>query len=240
MRISPKLVQNLRGIGLSRERLPLVFALLDAAFDPLRDPQTFDRFYREQPDPWKYASDIGEGDRYRLATALLDGLLADRRCFESVVEIGCSEGAFTEVLAPRTQALLAVDFSTVALGRARQRRRWGPGAKFDRYDLRLDPPLGSFELVVVMDVLSSFRRPGALRNARDKLASCVRPGGYLLVTDHRQHPVFESAWWARRLIRGGQQVVSAFAQHPALTQLDGCRTDTHVLALFTRREDSPQ
>ncbi len=232
----PKLVRILNQTGLSRERWPFAFALFDVALDPLRNPQRFDRIYREKFDPWSYTRDTGELQRHRLAAQMLDGLALNRR-FDSAVEIGCSEGIFTELLAVRSAELLAVDFSPVALQRARQRREWGADVSFRHYDLRRDPPPGSFELVVVMDVLTSFRRPGALRAARDKVVQCVRPGGYLLVTDHRQHPAFEKAWWARHLLHGGKWVVSAFAEHPLLAPVDGCRLDTHVLALFRRQEN---
>jgi SAM-dependent methyltransferase len=230
-----RLVQVLRGIGFSRERWPFTFALLDAVFDPLGSARSYDRIYRARPDPWNYAGDSGERRRYRLAVGMLDRVLDGGR-FTNALEIGCSEGAFTELLAPRSDRLLAVDFSLLALERARQRRQWNCGITFAHYDLRRDRVPGNFDLIAVMDVLTSFRRPGALRAAQEKIVEAVRPGGYLLVTDHRQEPVFETAWWARRLGRGGKWIISAFSDHCALTQIEACCTPTHALALFRRRQ----
>jgi SAM-dependent methyltransferase len=231
---SATLVDVLKEIGFSRQRWPFTFALLDLAFDPLRNSKAYDRFYRARRDPWNYEADVGERQRHRLAAEMLDRV-RNGRSFSNTLEIGCSEGVFTELLAPLSEVLWAVDFSTLALQRARQRRQWDSGVGFMHFDLRHDPVPGNFELVVVMDVLTSFRRPGALRAAQDKIVKAVRPGGYLLVTDHRQELVFETAWWARRLGRGGKWIISAFSEYSALTQIDARCTPTHALALFRRR-----
>jgi 2-polyprenyl-3-methyl-5-hydroxy-6-metoxy-1,4-benzoquinol methylase len=158
------------------------------------------------------------------------------RRFETAFEVGCCEGAFTEIVANRSESLLAVDFCAIALDRARRRCKQKPRVNFQLFALRRDAVPGRFQLVLAMDVLHAFRRPGVMRAAVEKLIECAQPSGYLLLTDHRQHPVFESAWWGKRLVPGGKWILSAVAENPALIKLEDCRTSTHVLALFRRRE----
>lgn len=235
-RASRRIARVLSDSGFSRARWPRSYALLDVAFEPLATFQDYDPIYSARTDPWEYLSNPQEQKRYRLALEMLDRARKGRR-FETVLEIGCSEGAFSEMLVGRCSSLLAVDFSPVALDRARHRRRWKPEVSFQLYDLRREPPPGGFELVLAMDILTAFRRPRLLRAAFEKVIDSVRPGGYLLVTEHRQHPVFERAWWARRLLRGGKWIVSALADQAELAQSDGCCTETHVLALFRRHKN---
>jgi SAM-dependent methyltransferase len=230
-----RIVQAVNEAGFSRARWPRSYALLDVAFEPLATARDYDQIYSARSDPWDYVSNPEEHERYRLTLEMLDRARNGRR-FETALEVGCSEGAFSELLAQRCDSLLAVDFCPLALDRARDRCRSERGVMFRLYDLRREPAPGRFELVVAMDLLSAFRRPGAMRKALEKLVESIGAGGYLLITDHRQHPIFEEAWWARRLLRGGKWIVAAVAENAALTKIEGSHTGTHVLALFQRRE----
>jgi 2-polyprenyl-3-methyl-5-hydroxy-6-metoxy-1,4-benzoquinol methylase len=230
---SHKLGQKLRAVGFSRERWPRVYALMDVAFEPVGTPEDFDRIYVKGPDPWGYQSDPAERERHRLAAEMLDRT-HNRGRFKRALEIGCGEGAFTEKLAVRCDLLVAADFSQVALTRALGRRQWEPSVAFRSYDLRREPLPGGFDLVVAMDILSAFRRPGVLRAACDKMVEGLWPGGYLMITENWQGPLFESAWWARRLLRGGTWIVSALADCGELIQVAEKRTPSHILALFRK------
>jgi cyclopropane fatty-acyl-phospholipid synthase-like methyltransferase len=226
--------QKLRAGGFSRERWPRIYALLDIAFEPLATPEAYDRIYVKGPDPWAYQSDPAQRERHRLAAKLLDSAQNGGR-FRRALEIGCGEGAFTEKLSARCDSLVAADFSRVALTRALGRREWEPSVTFSSYDLRREPLPGRFDLVVAMDMLAAFRRPGGLRAACDKMVEGLCADGYLMITENWQDPLFESAWWARRLLRGGKWIVSALADHDELIQVAETRTPTHILALFRKR-----
>jgi hypothetical protein len=75
----------------------------------------FERLARESPGPWGYATNSYEQAKYR---ATLDHL-PERP--GRTLELGCSVGVFTAMLAPRCAHLVAVDFSPTALERARER-----------------------------------------------------------------------------------------------------------------------
>lgn len=225
--------EPLKRIGFDHARWPRTFAFLDVLFDPLGTPASYDRQFANR-NPWNYAIDPREQGRHQLAVHMLDKGCGGTR-WGRVLEIGCAEGWFTELLSPRSESLLAVDFSSLALKRARARKQWNPGTSFERWDLRKDPVPGEFDLIVVMDVLTSFMRPHDLRAARAKIVDAMRPGDHLLVCDNRQSPAFENTWWGRWLVRGGKWIVRGFIEHPALETMEQVLTETHVLALFRRR-----
>src|ERR1700761_7957194 len=75
----------------------------------------FERLARESADPWDYATSEYEQAKYRRTLAYLPAETS------RTLELGCSVGVFTAMLAPRATHLTAVDFSPTALARARER-----------------------------------------------------------------------------------------------------------------------
>lgn len=223
-----------RGLGFHLHRYPRLAALADVIRDPCADPSYFEREFALRPDPWNYLSSPGEIKRHQIAAELLDAVRKDRR-FDRALEIGCAEGVFTEILAARCDSLLAVDFSPLALERARQRTAWKAGVSFAQWDLRRDAVPGYFDLIVAMDVLSVIRRPGILRTVFEKLIGAMRPGDLLLAGDFRYDPVFEVSWLGKFLLRGGKRVIDALACDPRLEAVQEAGTGTHVFALLRRR-----
>ena len=64
-------------------------------------------------DPWQLETSPFEHERY----ARLFGIL-DQPGYSRILEIGCGAGAFTRMLAPLAQRLLALDVSPKAIGNA--------------------------------------------------------------------------------------------------------------------------
>ena len=75
----------------------------------------FERLARESEDPWDYATSEYEQAKYRTTLEYLPERTG------RTLELGCSVGIFTAMLAPRTSHLVAVDFSPTALERAAER-----------------------------------------------------------------------------------------------------------------------
>ena len=67
--------------------------------------------------------------------------LGDRR-FGRALEVGCSIGVLTELLAARCDALLAVDVSVRAVERARARLTGAPHVRVERRTLPEELPAG--------------------------------------------------------------------------------------------------
>lgn len=185
--------------------------------------------YRAE-DPWNYQTCPEEAARFRSALNLLDNARS-LETFEAAMEVGCAEGVFTAMLAPRCQSLLAVDISQAALGRAQQRCK-EQHVRFEIWDLMISPAPQNLELMVVMDVLELFYRPADVHKACRKLVSAVRPGGYLLLGNSRQNEIFETAWWGRWLLRGGKRIAEHFVRHPRLQLIASDLRGIYVNALF--------
>jgi hypothetical protein len=72
--------------------------------DRTLEPAYFDNVYAADSDPWKFASSAYERDKYAATLAAFP-----KPRYASAFEIGCSIGVLTSALAPRCDALLAVD-----------------------------------------------------------------------------------------------------------------------------------
>jgi O-antigen/teichoic acid export membrane protein/SAM-dependent methyltransferase len=201
-----------RRLWLARSTWHLLRELREVFMDsPTRNRAAASRDFERSRDPWNYASPR-EDRRLQVEAQLLDSVRGDS-LFVDALEIGCAEGAFTEVLAPKCRSLLAVDLSPVALARARERCASRAHVRFLQWDLRRDPVPGQFDLIVATHVLDYIARPAALKAIRAKLVEALRPGGVLLVGNVRQGEVLERAWWARRLVRGGKWIDAFMADH---------------------------
>ncbi|MGH2868605.1 MAG: SAM-dependent methyltransferase, partial [Solirubrobacteraceae bacterium] len=84
---------------------------------PLRTPpEVFERLYADSADPWRYSSSPYEAAKYARTLAALE-----QRRYARALEVGCSIGVFTDALAARCEAVIALDPSPTALSRARLR-----------------------------------------------------------------------------------------------------------------------
>lgn len=129
--------------------------------------------YRTE-DPWAYGSDY-EQLKYRRTLDLLPD-----RPIGKAMELACSEGRFTELLAPRVGHLLAADISDTALQRARRRCSSHGNVEWRRLDLFDDPLPDGLDLIVCSEVLYNLADRTALARVAQRLAASLAPGGHLL------------------------------------------------------------
>ena len=118
--------------------------------------------------------------------ATLGGRCGDREAapFDgrtNALEIGCGEGLFTELLAPRCRSLLAVDISSRAVARARERLRGESGVVTRWAVLPAAYPDERFDLVVASDVLYYWRNSDLHSAVRRIEASLVVGGRFVAV-----------------------------------------------------------
>ena len=140
-------------------------------------PETFDRIYAADADPWKFTTSRYEREKYAATLAAL----GDRR-FAAALEIGCSIGVFTRLLARRCEALLAVDVAEAALADARRRCAGLPGVRIERRQVPGEWPDGAFDLIVLSEVLYFLGTDDIVRTAR-LVAASLRPGGRALLVN---------------------------------------------------------
>lgn len=135
----------------------------------------------EEADPWGYETHWYEKRRRALIAALLP-----EEKLGQVLEIGCSTGLITQMLAPRARHVLAVDVSPKAVSLARQRLQGLAQVEIVQADITQDWPARSFDHILLCDVayyLSEAQLSQLARNIRIQAsADCV------LLLAHWRHP----------------------------------------------------
>jgi SAM-dependent methyltransferase len=96
------------------------------------------------------------------------------------LEVGCAEGAFTERLATRCDAVVGTDISEVAIERARSRFAGRPEIELQRRTRPLDFPDGTFDAIVCSDVVYLWER-GIVEIGLSTMVERLRPGGALVL-----------------------------------------------------------
>ncbi len=150
-----------------------------SAWRPSRDAAHFQRLYDADADPWRFRTSDYEQAKYRKTIEALGA-----RRFRSAFEVGCSIGVLTRMLAPRCNALLAVDIVEQPLVAARAAGVRQPWVQFKRMQVPGEWPVGMFELVVLSEVLY-FLAPRDLAAVADRVLASVEPNGVVLLVNWR-------------------------------------------------------
>jgi SAM-dependent methyltransferase len=127
--------------------------------------------YRTTEDPWGFATSAYDREKY----AATLGALPQAR-YHRALELGCSVGVFTRMLAERCDELLAVDVSPDALARAAARCVDLGHVRFASCDLSAEFPPGTYDLVTFCE-LGFYFAPRDLARIRDDLAGALEPHG---------------------------------------------------------------
>jgi predicted TPR repeat methyltransferase len=135
-------------------------------------------------DPWELETSDFESKRYARLIAMLD-----QSRYGRILEIGCGAGAFTRLLAPMAQRLVALDVSSKAIAAARAAQ----DDDFDQVEFRVanvmdwDPKAeGPWDLIVMSETiyylgwLYSFFDVAWLAS---ELFAATRTGGELLLAN---------------------------------------------------------
>ena len=139
----------------------------------------FEARYAADPDPWDFETSAYERAKY---AATIEAL--EHRHFTTGLEIGCSIGVFTAMLAARCEALLAVDIAQTAVDAARERLAGHDHVRVERRTLPGEWPAGPFDLVVCSELLYYWDRP-TLEQALPIIAESLAPGGRLIAVHYR-------------------------------------------------------
>ena len=135
-----------------------------------------DRVFSRREDPFRYAESGYEIRRFQT----MEAALGERR-YGRALEIGCAEGHFSQRLVRRCETLIAVDISEIALTRA---SKAVPQAEFIRADVRSWEPEGTFDLIVLGDVLYYLDKPlvrDQFKRTFQRITSWMSPFSRLLL-----------------------------------------------------------
>ena len=186
--------------------------------------QYFIDLYRRERDPWKFESSEYEREKY---AATLRALPRER--YRNALELACSIGVFTSMLAARTDALLGVDVSPEALERARSRCARLRHVRFERRTMPHEYPDGAFDLTTVCEV-GFYLDAHDLTVLRDNVIAHSAPGADIVLV-HWTPPV-------RGHASTTQEVHAAFAAAPELRHVQGFSAPTYRLDVFAKRSDA--
>ena len=135
------------------------------------EPDYFDALYASDADPWRFASSEYERAKYQATLHALPKARYDR-----ALEVGCSIGVFSRMLAGRCNRLLGIDPAERALTSARQRCAENPNVGFEKMSAPDQWPIGTFDLIILSEVVYYFNRDDAVRLTH-RVMSSLRPQG---------------------------------------------------------------
>jgi SAM-dependent methyltransferase len=151
----------------------------------------FEKLYLEQGDIWNYETSDYERAKYRQT---MDRVVALRSDNASVLEVGCSVGVFTELLAAQFGQVTAIDVSREALALA-ARRHSRPNIRFVRSDIREIPATSRYNVIVCAEILY-YIPEGDVTRVVDKLADLLSDHGIVVivsgVADSREASYFDN------------------------------------------------
>jgi SAM-dependent methyltransferase len=136
-------------------------------------PQYFEDKYRGDIDPWQFRSSDYEREKYQ---ATIKALSKPR--YARALEVGCSIGVLTGLLAPRCDTLIAIDASATAIAAAREHA--SGNVTFEVGTLPQDFPPGPFDLIVLSEVLYYFVAADLQRVAKLCLDALAPDGEIIL------------------------------------------------------------
>lgn len=166
---------------LSEEFVDIVRTGPEVLIRPERNPTAlerdahFERLHAGSDDPWAVRSRWYER---RKRSLLLASLPAER--YGRVLELGCSIGETTLLLAERSDTVVAVDGSAAAVATARGRLAAQPGVSVERMHVPSAWPAGAFDLIVISEVayyLADDEWLATIERCRESLA----PGGVVVL-----------------------------------------------------------
>jgi SAM-dependent methyltransferase len=182
----------------------------------------FEALYRENPDPWQFATSEYEAQKYATTLAALP-----RDRYRSGFEIGGSIGIMTEQLAQRCDRLLSIDVSKIAQSQAIQRCQHLNNIDFQLMSVPDEFPDDSFDLLVLSEV-GYYWCWDDLHKAQNLILDRLRPQGHLLLV----HWIVD----ARVLPLTGDEVHDSFLElvPDRLNQIHSLTTDKYRLDLLEK------
>jgi predicted TPR repeat methyltransferase len=140
------------------------------------DATYFDGIFDQDDDPWNLASSAYEAAKFDQTIAAL----RDRR-YANALEIGCAHGVLTERLSGLCDKLLAVDISSKALAKAKDRVGDRPGVTLQLMAFPRETPASTaFDLVMLSEV-AYYWGIVDLDRAVEWLRSAVEPSGRVML-----------------------------------------------------------
>jgi len=141
--------------------------------------ERFERLYHDSPDPWRYLTSGYEREKYAATLAALP-----KPSHGLCLEVGCSIGVFTGLLAACCEHVVAIDFSLNAIQLARRHLQGTRNVDLLRACFPDDTPPGSWDLIVCSEILY-YLQPPALDEAVGWIKTQLTHGASVLAVSWR-------------------------------------------------------
>ena len=142
------------------------------------DPSGFEAMFRENADPWDYATSPFEASK---RDTLLKACGA--KTYGRGLELACANGETTLRLAERCLSLLAVDSSETVVREAQRRTSHLTHLTVTQAVLPAETPTGPFDLIVASEIL--YYLPEAdMMDLLLRLRRALTPGGRFVCLHH--------------------------------------------------------
>lgn len=148
----------------------------------LKTQSYFDQIYAQGHDPWGYEQRWYEARKRQICLSVL--LQPE---YQHALEIGCSNGVFSEALGQRCRQLLCLDGHPKAVELARRRVADYPHIRVERAWVPEQLPQQSFDLIVIGEILY-YLNASQLDQLMDWIAQHLNDAGTLLCC-HWRHPI---------------------------------------------------
>lgn len=170
---------------------------------PTYDGHFFERLYETQDDPWHFRDSAYEREKYQATVSSLP-----TRRYRQCLELGCSIGELTRLLAEKCDAIVALDISQTALAQAKETCE-GLSVDFRRAALPEGDLGHDHDLVVASEILY-YLDSDQLKTLAARLSNKVRP-----------HAVCVTVHWtgATDYPLSGDAATCQFAQYAALEDI---------------------
>lgn len=145
-----------------------------------RGAEYFETLYAANPDPWDFQTSAYECNKYRATLEMLAGWR-----FTSALEIGCSIGVLTHMLARQCDALLAVDIAPTALAAAVSRCAGLSHITFENRQIPAQWPAQKFDLMLFSEVLY-FLTPSDIAATAGLACASALPGAIALLVNYTE------------------------------------------------------
>jgi 2-polyprenyl-3-methyl-5-hydroxy-6-metoxy-1,4-benzoquinol methylase len=142
-----------------------------------REARYFEQLYQRDLDPWRFATSAYERAKY---AATIDAL--GQRRFARALEVGCSIGVLTQHLADCCDAILGIDIAAAPLRMAKAYCCDRPQITFRRMAVPDQWPAGSFDLIILSEVLY-FLSPADICRLVARVTGSLSPGGLILLVN---------------------------------------------------------
>ncbi|THD77673.1 MAG: methyltransferase domain-containing protein [Phenylobacterium sp.] len=154
----------------------------------------FERLYLESFDPWAYHTSAYEREKYELT---IERILTLRRGSGVALEVGCSLGVFSGLLAKHFDDVVSIDISNEAIRSAREHNRRCGNLRFLRTDIQAFDEDLKADIITCAEVLYYIREADAV-SVCQRLEQKLAPEGLIIyvsaIASGPESPFYFSGW----------------------------------------------